>query len=489
LYKIGSFLIYVKQFSHIPGPTGNPILGVVLDLIKSDDPSKLYMDYHKKYASNIIAYRVLGRMYVSVASYDIAKGMLVEGQDNYRPGHLYARPYDSYRTYQEIFGVGAQNAVGKEWKWRRTALLPAFHNKNIMKHLFDYVVEKTERLCDEIDSKIGQTIDMDARTCQFTIEVIGRYLVGEELDFSSVGGSDKIENLFMDLSHEMRNQMGIPFFRSFINKFRENANKAERSKTKLHNLFIQYVDRELGKLKNGNDKKTTFSCVLAEMLKNGYKRDEAISELSDLLFAGHDTTSHTFAFCLSELSKHPEICDKALQEIESVFGDDKTITEEKLSKLNYINAILKETLRMYPPAWAVAIGNVKETTVEGYKIPANSNILLLIRHIHKDPTIYPDPDRFMPERYYTEEGLEEAQEDEGTNKKIVPLLTFSMGAHTCIGKYLAFLELRILLIELLQKFTWKVDPNHVVDTCISLTMRPKDGMPLIFKRRQKETTE
>jgi len=204
--------------------------------------------------------------------------------------------------------------------------------------------------------------------------------------------------------------------------------------------------------------------------------DNILDEVTTLILAGHDTTGHTMAFALSLFTQNPEAEAKALDEINTVFGKSLSPAPKDLSKLPYLTAAVSETNRLYPLGWMIPIMNRLETTIEGYKIPAYTSVALLFAHLYQNEEYYPEPSKFKPERFM-------AAQSESDEAATAVSFAFSLGAHSCLGKSLALLEIRTVLSLLLKQFRFNFAPGFKPDIVIELTMLPKDGMKMVVSER------
>jgi len=144
---------------------------------------------------------------------------------------------------------------------------------------------------------------------------------------------------------------------------------------------------------------------------------------------------------------------------------------ELLGQLVYLNAVIRETLRIYPIAPGVGVTPRQNLTIAGCFIPKDCFVVLNFRAVSADPDAFPQPEKFRPERFIPGHPKETTQ----------TLLAFSLGAHQCIGKNLAYMEAKIVLATLLRKYNFKLAPGYVVDTEAHITIRPLNGMKMIVE--------
>ncbi|MGH8454706.1 MAG: cytochrome P450, partial [Nevskiales bacterium] len=189
-------------------------------------------------------------------------------------------------------------------------------------------------------------------------------------------------------------------------------------------------------------------------------------EVMTLFLAGHETTALALSFSFALLAQHPEAEARLLEEIHSVLGD-RPPTVEDIQRLPYTEKVLKESMRVYPPAWILARQTVREVEIGGYKIPPKAFVSMSEWVTHHDPRWFPEPERFLPERW-TEE----------FEKKLPKHAYFPFGAgpRGCIGRPLAMMEATLFLTTILQRYKFTLAPGYQVVPEPSLSLRPKGGV-------------
>ncbi|XP_070540116.1 cytochrome P450 26B1-like [Ptychodera flava] len=197
----------------------------------------------------------------------------------------------------------------------------------------------------------------------------------------------------------------------------------------------------------------------------------------ELLFAGHTTSATAATMMLLYLAKHPDVLEKVRQELEEhdLENNVAPLTLEAVTKLKYVHCVVKEVLRISPPIGAGFRRVIKTFELGGKQIPAGWTVIFSIRETQNLAPNYSKPEEFDPERF-----MPDRQEDKKGDR--FSYLPFSGGPRNCIGKQLALLMLKILLIQLTKSCRWKlVDPENVVVNLLP-SPYPVDGLPLQFTR-------
>jgi cytochrome P450 len=198
---------------------------------------------------------------------------------------------------------------------------------------------------------------------------------------------------------------------------------------------------------------------------NPYSDEFIRYELNAVLTAGHETTGVELGWALYELGRHPEVLSKLRSELRNVGPDPDP---GLLLTLPYLDAVCKETIRLHPILSECARVPIEPVEILGRTIPAGQALVISIVGIHHDPTVYPEPDRFLPERFIEK------------TYNIFEFMPFGGGHRRCLGAGLAEYTMRITLAEVVTR--WDFEPASIdYDTRLNVAMGPKYGIPLRIK--------
>ncbi|KAK0605868.1 hypothetical protein LWI29_031661 [Acer saccharum] len=222
--------------------------------------------------------------------------------------------------------------------------------------------------------------------------------------------------------------------------------------------FLQGLIEELRKNDGSQSQNTMIDHLLSlQESQPEYYTDQIIKGLVlVMLLAGTDTSAVTLEWAMSNLLNHPEVMKKARDELDTQVGQQRLIDELDLSKLQYLQSIISETLRLYPAApLLVPHMPSSDCTVGGYDVPADTILLVNAWAIHRDPNLWGDPTSFKPERF-------ESHGDGGDHQLGHKLIPFGMGRRACPGMGLAQRVVGLTLGSLIQCFEWeRVDENEI----------------------------
>ncbi|KAK7349664.1 hypothetical protein VNO77_07208 [Canavalia gladiata] len=201
----------------------------------------------------------------------------------------------------------------------------------------------------------------------------------------------------------------------------------------------------------------------------------------DILVAATDTTAATTVWAMTALIKYPRVMKKVQEEIRNLGGNKEFLDEDDIQKFPYFKAVIKETLRLHPPAPLLVQRETNEKCVlDGYEIPAKTIVYVNAWAIHRDPEAWKDPNEFLPERFFDSDTDFRGQDFE--------LIPFGGGRRICPGMSMAITSLDIILANLLNSFDWELPPGFKkedIDTEVlpGLTQHKKNPLCVLAKTR------
>ncbi|KPM03479.1 cytochrome P450-like protein 8 [Sarcoptes scabiei] len=257
----------------------------------------------------------------------------------------------------------------------------------------------------------------------------------------------------------------IPFFYSDSNEYFKNLcshlikQRKEFKNNDFDDMLQLMVDARLGKderyekadefdsfqVNLGKEEIEKENELFKDIIGSKYLNEEEIVAQSIIFFAGYETTATTIAICLYELAINEAIQKKLFDEIQSILDDEKQLDYSSVMILPYLDAVLSETLRKYPPTLLLTRDASTNYHIEecDITIEKDKSIMIPVYAIHHDPEYYPDPERFDPERFMPE-----------NRHKLIPYtyLPFGCGPRNCIGMRFALMKAKLAIANLVQKF-------------------------------------
>jgi cytochrome P450 len=211
---------------------------------------------------------------------------------------------------------------------------------------------------------------------------------------------------------------------------------------------------------------------------NPMPEQQVLDECLTLFVAGHETTAAALTWAWYLLAQHPDVAQQLCDQIDEVLGDEP-LTFEKLSSLPLLEAVIKETLRLYPPAFGFGRQVQEPFTAVGYDFPKNAVILFNSYVTHRRADLYEEPDAFRPERFL----------DKATEPDRYAYFPFGAGPRICLGNMFAMLEAQVILATMMQQVQLQLAVTKPVELDTLVTLRPKEALLMqVAEKRPSATT-
>jgi cytochrome P450 len=196
--------------------------------------------------------------------------------------------------------------------------------------------------------------------------------------------------------------------------------------------------------------------------------------VTTIFLAGHETVANALTWTFYLLSQNNREEEKLYEEIDSILGNDRLPTAADIPKLEFTGKVLSESMRLYPPAWAIGRQAIQDCKIGGYTIPAGSTILMSRYLMHRDKRFFPEPGRFNPERWNSETRA---------NLPRFSYFPFGGGPRACIGEPFALTEGILAIAIIVRRWKMKLESGHPIALQPLVTLRPKYGMRMRLVRR------
>ncbi|KAK9742859.1 hypothetical protein RND81_03G201100 [Saponaria officinalis] len=427
-----------------PGPKTWPVIGNIHQL--GNKPHQSVAELSKKYGP-IMSLKLGTMTTIVISSPNVAKQMFT----NHDLAFSGRKCPDAARVSDHDKHSVAWLPVGDKWRdLRKIAVVQLFtyHRLDLSQGLrqrkIDELVEYVRRCCEK-----GEVVHVGKAAFTTTLNLLFNTFFS--VDLGSHDSSDLQE--FKDIVWGLLELGATPNVSDFFPLIRHLDLQGVLKRTgRLFDRMVFVFDRIIDK--RLSDRSATNDDVLGVLLKlvedNELSLDDVRHMLMDLFVAGTDTTSSTLEWAMTELLRNPEKMAKAQEEIIKVIGNNnhKSIKETDISKLSYIQAVVKETLRLHPPApFLVPHKAEKDVILCGFFVPKDAQIWVNVWSIGRDPSVWPDPLSFSPERF-----LENDIDFKGRDFELIP---FGAGRRICPGMPLAHRMLHHMLATLLHSFNWK----------------------------------
>jgi cytochrome P450 / NADPH-cytochrome P450 reductase len=459
-----------NRLSPIPRPPTKPVVGNMLSLDSSAPVQNLAR--LAKELGPIFWLDMMGAPLVVVSGHDLVD----ELSDEKRFDKAVRGPL---RRVRAVAGDGLFTADTTEPNWSKAhnILLQPFGNRAMQSYhpsmvdIADQLVKKWERL--NGDEEIDVVHDMTA----LTLDTIG--LCGFDYRFNSFYRRDYhpfVESLVRSLETIMMIR-GLPMENLWMQKRRRDL----AGDVAFMNKMVDDIVAERRKnAEAAQDKKDMLGAMMTGVDRSTGEQLDDVNiryQINTFLIAGHETTSGLLSCTLYALLKHPDVLKKAYEEVDRVLGPDLDAkpTYQQVTQLTYITQILKEALRLWPPAPAYGISPLKDETIGGkYTLKKNTFVTVLVLALHRDPSVWgPNPDAFDPENFNRE--AEAA-------RPVNAWKPFGNGQRACIGRGFAMHEAALAIGMILQRFKL-IDVNrYQMVLKETLTIKP-DGFKIKVRPR------
>ncbi|MFJ4679181.1 cytochrome P450 [Kitasatospora sp. NPDC088783] len=405
------------------------------------------------FLSSLAQYGPLVRIYlgprpvVVAATPDLARHVLVTDAKSFHKGRL----FDKIRP---VMGNGLMTSNGRFHRQQRRLIQPAFHRERVAGYI-DVMSSLARDLADTFED--GQTVDVRAELNDTMITILGRTLFATELGSAATRQAQASMPVLQD-TIARRTMSPIPF----LEKLPTPANRRfEQATAQMRGILDRVIDEYR---QEGVDRGDLLSLLIAARDENGeaMPAEQIRDELVTIFAAGMDTTSDTVAWALYEFGQHPDLQERAYEEVHRAVGAE-AVTATDVPQMLFLQHAVKEVLRVHPPANLLMRKAITDVELDGIRLPAGTEVMTSPLLFHHDPALYPDPDRFDPDRW---------GRPETTAMPRTAYLPFGAGARQCIGDVFTTTQAVVVMATLLARWRLEPAPGHVVQPIHGVTVSP-----------------
>ena len=367
---------------------------------------------------------------------------------------------------KRLLGNGLLTSEDEFHLRQRRLAQPAFHRQRIASYavtMGEYATRTSERWLD------GQTLDMHTEMMRLTLGIVARTLFDADVENEAAEIGEALTTAFESFNFAM-----LPFT--------EYLEKLPLPSVRRFNAARDTLDRTIYRMieerrRSREDKGDLLSMLLMATDTEGdgtgmsdlQLRDEALT----IFLAGHETTANALTWTWYLLSQHPDVEGRLHAEIDAMLSG-RVQTNEDMKSLPYTRMVFAESMRLYPPAWAIGRRALERFEARGFTIPRRSVVLMSQYIMHRDARFFPEPERFNPDRWKAEIAALRPK---------FSYFPFGGGNRVCIGEQFAWMEGILLIAALAQKWRMRLVPGHPVEVQPLITLRPKHGMRMILEKR------
>ena len=433
------------------GPRGYPILGVLPHL--RSDALATFVDAADRYG-DLVHLKVLGYHGFLASDPAAIRHVLQDNARNYHKSPVYAR-------LREGIGNGLLTSEDAFWLRQRRLAQPAFHRQRVMA-MADAMVACTEQMLERWDAVAsrGGTIDVVEEMMAVTQAIIVRTMFSTDL-----GEAADVVNRTWPI---INRRIGETFWATRLETaLPSQANRRFwRALRELEGVVYRIIaDRR----RSGRDEADLLSMLLSArdeetgaVMNDRQLRDEVMT----MLLAGHETTSLALSWTYYLLSRNPGVEQGIADEVDRVIGDGRP-SFAHLDRLTATRRAIEESLRLYPPAWGFSRQAVGSDEIGGYHVPKGSLVFVIPFVIHRRPALWPDPERYDPDRFLPE------REAARSRFAYIP---FGGGPRGCIGNQFAMVEAQLIVAAVAQRYRVELVPGQEIRPEPLITLRPAPGI-------------
>lgn len=438
-----------------PGPRRVPLAGL---LHYRRGPLPFFQNLALQYGA--ISYFKLGPQPAFFLNHpELIREVLVTNNQNFMKGLALQRA-------KRLLGDGLLTSEGEFHRRQRRLSQPAFHRARIASYadvMTSYAVRMRARWRD------GEILDLSEEMMRLTLAIVGKTLFDADVESDS-GEVGEAMNVVMNLF----NTITLPFFELLQKLPLPQLRRFDSARAQLDLIIYRMIAERRASGKDRGDLLSMLLLAQDEESNSGQMTDTQLrDELMTIFLAGHETTANALTWTWYLLSQNLDAEAKLHAEIDEVLGSRLPAFDD-VARLRYTEMVLAESMRLYPPAWAIGRMSLNDCEIGGYWVPKGALVLMSQYVMHRDARYFPDPLRFDPERWTT--AAREARPQ-------FSYFPFGGGPRRCIGEGFAWMEGVLLLATLAQQWQLRLATHQVVALRPVITLRPKHGMRMKLLRR------
>ncbi|ARK12973.1 cytochrome P450 [Fibrella sp. ES10-3-2-2] len=435
----------------VPVHPGLPLLGNALSLAR--DPLGLFTKLHRTYG-RVVRISIGGRRQYVLFQPEDVKHVLQENNRNYVRS-------PAFMVLKRFLGEGLLTSDGDFWRKQRRLAQPAFHRQKITMLAETMVQESAAWVGDLRQLDLSKPVNISQSYMDVTMLIVCKTLFSTNVEGRLDGLSHSLETLNVLANKALLSPIKVPRTWPTPNNIRYN-----QSLERVNALIYEFIhtrkqtgdrhDDLLDMLLHATDEDT------GESMSEQQLRDECVT----LFTAGHETTAVSMAWLTYLLAQHPDVVTRLRTEADAVLGDNvpgKVPPVAAFRTMPYALQVVQEALRLYPPAWAMSRMALADDQIGPYRIPKGDTVVVSPYLLHHDPTNWPDPDRFDPDRF---------AEGRDKDRPTYAYLPFGGGPRLCIGNQFALMEMQILLTFFVRTFDFQLVNAASIKPKPLITLRP-----------------
>lgn len=487
-----------KNADKLGGPNSLPIIGNVHQLKRSPKEfTEQLFQYIEKYGQ-------LGVFRLMIGHHPL---ILVCSPTEAEPLMNSSKHMDKSSDYNFLhpwLATGLLTSTGEKWKIRRKLLTPTFHFKIL--HDFVGVFNDQskillQKLMAQADGKTAVDVFNDITLC--ALDIICETAMGRSVNAQKDSNSEYVQAVYKASEYTFLRQRSPWLWPQFLFNLIGPGKDYDRCLSVLHGFTEKVIRERQAEFLKQHDSKITMQELLDEQETGSFlgKRNRLAfldmllcattdtqklsfhdirEEVDTFMFEGHDTTAMASNWALHLIGADLEVQEKIHKELDTIFDkSDRDATMDDLKEMKYLECCIKEALRIFPSVPVFGRSLTEDTKIGGVNFPKGTSALIVPSAMHRIESIYPDPEKFDPDRFLPENSV---------SRHPYAYIPFSAGARNCIGQKFAILEEKAILSTILRNFTVRsTQQREELCPLAEIILRPGDGIKVVLTKRRQET--
>jgi cytochrome P450 len=456
----------------VPGPGGGPL--AVTRMLRSDPLAGLTR-LRREYGPVVrLSSRPVSAFLVADPA-AIGDGLL--GSNRTHAKGAVRRGFGSGETVVQpltfVLGRGLLTSEGEAHRRQRRLMQPLFHRRRIAGYgeTFGRIARDTAGAWHD-----GQHLDVHAEMTEMTLAIVARTLFDVDLDSEVIA----VVRTALDENMPAAGRARLPGFEAFERLPLPAPRRRRAAREALDRVVHQLIEDRRAAGTVGDDLLSLLLSTRDADTGAGMADEEVRDEALTIMLAGHETTANALSWTFHLLGGDRDVAARMHAELDEVLAG-RTPTMDDIARLPYTDAVLRESMRLYPPVWAMGRHLTEDRDVGGYLLPAGSTLVFSQWVVHRDERWWPDPDRFDPARWLVGAtiGVGAAPPDQPRYS----YFPFGGGPRQCIGNTFAHSEGVLALAAIARHWSFEPDPGTPIVPQPLITLRPRDGLPMTAHRR------
>ena len=369
------------------------------------------------------------------------------------------------RVFRNTLGDGVLTSEGASWRWQRRTAAPLFRPADLASLVPAMTTAAEDQAARWRRNAPGSVAAIDRDMTQTTFHVVSATMFAGSADVEADAIMQSADRALATVSWDIAAAMlRLPDWVWYPGKLRRR-----RAGLKLRAAVAAILARRRAAGLEGSDLLARLARAQDPETGAPMSEKQLVDNLVTFLAAGHETTAKALTWSLYLIARAPQWQDRILAEVTTVVGAGEPVGAEHIDRLAVTRAVLKEAMRLYPPAPVMTRLVSEDTELGPETVRAGTAIVIPIFAVHRHRKLWQDPDRFDPDRF--------SPEREGTYAR-TQFMPFGFGPRTCIGGTFAMMEATAILATLVRRARFEWDGVHAPEPVSRITLRPKGGMPL-----------